>query len=150
MLFSIPFTAMFSNSCVRILRDLKAKRAGVGAREDQSTQQWRFVRMVGYLPFQKRKEVSEISRNEATFFLHKDTERADAADKGRAAPDQYCFAVIVLLPERQKANFDQWQTAKVFTADVMKVKRVALIGSITTFKQRWNIQSHSLRSLQES
>src|SRR5262249_45243541 len=141
---------MLSNSCVRILRDLDKKRTGVGARFDQSTQQWRFVRMIGYLPFQKRKEISEISRNEATFFVQKDTDRADAADKGRAAPDQYCFAVVVLLPERQKADFDQWQTAKVFTADVMKVKRVALIGSTTTFKHRWNVQSDSLRSFQES
>jgi len=77
--------------------------------------------MIGYLPFQKRKEISEISRNEATFFVRKDTERADAADEGRAAPDQYCLAVVVLLPERQKANFDQWQTAKVFTEGVVKV-----------------------------
>src|SRR5262245_19438981 len=127
---------MLSNSCVRILHDLDKKRTGVGARSDQFNQQWRFVRMIGYLPFQKRKEISEISRNEATFFVQKDTERARAADKGRAAPDQYCFAVVVLLPERQKADFYQWQTAEVF---VMKVKRVALIGSITTLKQRWNI-----------
>ena len=77
--------------------------------------------MIGYLPFQKRKEISEISRNEATFFVYKDTQRAHAADKGRAAPDQYCFAVIVLLPERQKANFDQWQVAKDFTVGAMKV-----------------------------
>src|SRR5215467_14013682 len=112
---------MFSNSCVRILHDLDRKRTGVGARADQFTQR-RFVRMiVGYLPFRKRKEISEISRNEATFFVHKDTQRAHAADKGRAAPDQYCFAVVVLLPERQKANFDQWKAAKGFTAGVMKV-----------------------------
>ena len=110
---------MLSNSCVRILHDLDKKRTGVGARSDQATQ--RFVRMIDYLPFQKRKEISEIYRNEATFFGHKNTERAHAADKGRAAPDQYYFAVVVLLPERQKANFDQWQTAKVFTQGVMKV-----------------------------
>src|SRR5262245_46773163 len=141
---------MLSNSCVRILRDLNTKRAGVGARSDQFSQLWQLVRMIGNLPFQKRKEISEISSNEATFFVHKDTQRAHAADKGRAAPDQYCFAVVVLLPERQKANFDQWQTAKVFTADVMKVKRVGLNGSTTHFKHRWNVQSDSLRSFQES
>src|SRR5262249_44557414 len=112
---------MLSNSCVRILHDLDKKRTGVGACFDQFTQQWRFVRMIGYLPFQKRKEITEISRNEAAFFVHKDTERAHAADKGRTASDQYCFAVVVLLPERQKANFDQWQAAKGFTAGVMKV-----------------------------